>query len=60
MCVSLDEPKPIDSVLMFLSGYGTLEYSWVKVYDDIRALADFIHDATRQQQTAMAGEMMIK
>ena len=30
MCVSLDEPKPVDSVLMFLSGYDTLEYSWVK------------------------------
>ena len=29
-CVSLDEPEPIDSVLTFLSGYDTLEYSWVK------------------------------
>ena len=28
--VSLDEPKPVDSILMFLSGYNTLEYSWVK------------------------------
>jgi hypothetical protein len=28
--VSLDEPEPVDSVLMFLSGYDTLEYSWVK------------------------------
>ena len=27
--MSLDEPKPVDSVLMFLSGYDTLEYSWV-------------------------------
>ena len=28
--MSLDEPEPIDSVLTFLSGYDTLEYSWVK------------------------------
>ena len=28
--MSLDEPKPVDSVLMFLSRYDTLEYSWVK------------------------------
>ena len=30
MCVSLDEPKPVDSILTFLSGYDTMEYSWVK------------------------------
>ena len=30
MCVSLDEPEPVDSVLTFLSGYDNLEYSWVK------------------------------
>ena len=30
MCVSLDEPEPVDSVLTLLSGYDTLEYSWVK------------------------------
>ena len=30
MCVSLDESEPVDSVLTFLSGYDTLEYSWVK------------------------------
>ena len=28
--MSLDEPEPVDSVLLFLSGYDTLEYSWVK------------------------------
>ena len=28
--MSLDEPEPIDSVLTFLSGYDTLEYSWMK------------------------------
>lgn len=28
--MSLDEPEPVDSVLRFLSGYDTLEYSWVK------------------------------
>ena len=30
MCVSLDEPEAVDSVLTFPSGYNTLEYSWVK------------------------------
>ena len=29
-CVSLDEPELVDNVLTFLSGYDTLEYSWVK------------------------------
>ena len=29
MCV-LGHPEPIYSVLTFLSGYDTLEYSWVK------------------------------
>ena len=28
--MSLDEPEPVDSVLTFLSGYDTLEYSGVK------------------------------
>ena len=28
--MSLDELEPVDSVLTFLSGYDTLEYSWVK------------------------------
>ena len=28
--MSLNEPEPVDSVLTFLSGYDTLEYSWVK------------------------------
>ena len=28
--MSLDEPEPVDSVLTFLSGYDTPEYSWVK------------------------------
>ena len=27
--MSLDELEPVDSLLMFLSGYDTLEYSWV-------------------------------
>ena len=30
MCVSLDEPEPVDSALTFPSGYDTLKYSWVK------------------------------
>ena len=29
MCV-LGQPEPVGSVLMFPSGYDTLEYSWVK------------------------------
>ena len=29
MCV-LGQPKPVGSVLMFPSGYDTLEYSWLK------------------------------
>src|SRR6185312_1035892 len=29
VCV-LGQPKPVGSVLTFPSGYGTLEYSWVK------------------------------
>ena len=44
----MDEPEPIDSVLKFLSGYDTLEYSWVKA--SIRALADFIRDVAKYQQ----------
>ena len=28
--MSLDDPETVDSVLMFLSGYDTLEYIWVK------------------------------
>ena len=28
--MSLDEPGPVDSVLTFLIGYVTPEYSWVK------------------------------
>ena len=30
MCLSLDQPESVDSVLTFLSGYDTLKYSWVK------------------------------
>ena len=30
MCVSVDDPEPVDSVLTFLSGYDTPKYSWVK------------------------------
>ena len=28
--MSLDEPEQVDSILTFLNGYDTLEYSWVK------------------------------
>ena len=30
VCVSLDEPEAVDSVLTFLSGYDTPKYFWVK------------------------------
>ena len=30
VCVSLDDPEHVDNILTFLSGYDTLEYSWVK------------------------------
>ena len=45
MCVFLDEPEPVDSVLMLLSGHDTLES-----YSGIRALADFIRDVAKYQQ----------
>ena len=28
--MSLDDPEHVDNILTFLSGYDTLEYSWVK------------------------------
>ena len=49
--VSLDESDS-DSILTFPCGYDTPEYSWVKAYDDIRALVDSIRDATKHQQQA--------
>ena len=49
MCV-IGQHEPVDSVLMFLSGYDTLEYYWVKSYSGIHALADFIRDVTKYQQ----------
>ena len=30
LVLKANEPEPVDSVLTFLSGYDTLEYSWVK------------------------------
>ena len=34
--MSLDEPEPVDSVLIFPSGYDTLEYFWVKATVSVR------------------------
>ena len=56
--MSLDEPKPVDSVLMFLSGYNTLEYSWVKataVSVDLRILFVMLQN-TNKLSGAVAGE----
>ena len=50
MCV-LGQPEPVGSVLTFSSGYDTLEYSWGESYSSIRALADFIRDVTKYQQS---------
>ena len=30
LVLKANEPEPVDSILTFLSGYDTLEYSWVK------------------------------
>ena len=48
--MSLDEPEPVDSVLMFLSGYDTLEYSWVKATAVSVRLQIFIRDIIKYQQ----------
>jgi len=42
----------LDSILMFPYGYDTLEYSRVKAYDDIHALADSIRDIAKRQHTS--------
>ena len=58
MCVSLDEPKPVDSVLIFLSGYDTLEYSWVKaiaIFVRLRILFVTLQN-TNKFSGAIAGE----
>ena len=58
MCVSLDEPELVDSVLTFLSGYDTLEYSWVKdttVSVRLRILFVMLQ-STNKLSSAVAGE----
>ena len=58
MCVSLDEPEPVDSVLTFLSGYDTLEYSWVKattIYVRLRIVFVTLQN-TNKLSGAVAGE----
>ena len=57
--MSLDEPEPVDSVLMFLSGYDTLEYSWVKatvVFVRLRILFMTLQN-TNKLSGAVAGEL---
>ena len=54
----LDEPEPVDSVLTFLSGYDTLEYSWVKataVSVRLRILFVMLQN-TNKLSGAVAGE----
>ena len=56
--MSLDEPEPVDSVLTFLSGYDTLEYSWVKataVSVRLRVLFVMLQN-TNKLSGAVAGE----
>ena len=58
MCVSLDEPEPVDSVLLFPSGYDTLKYSWVKataVSVRLRILFVMLQN-TNKLSYAVAGE----
>ena len=61
MCVSLDEPKPVDSILTFLSGYDTLKYSWVKataVFVRLRILFVTLQN-TNKLSGAIAGERQL-
>ena len=61
MCVSLDEPEPVDSVLTFLSGYDTLEYSWVKaIVVSVRLRILFMMlQSTNKLYGAFAGEWQL-
>ena len=56
--MSLDDPEPVDSVLLFLIGYDTLEYSWVKataVSVRLRILFVMLEN-TNKLSGAVAGE----
>ena len=61
MCVSLDEPETVDSVLTFPSGYGTLEYSWVKATAvSVRLRIIFVMlQSTNKLSSAVAGERQL-
>ena len=56
--MSLDEPEPVDSVLTFLSGCDTLEYSWVKaIAVSVRLRILFVTlQNTNKLSDAIAGE----
>ena len=58
MSVPLDEPEPVDRVLTFLSGYDTLEYSWVKATAvSVRLQILFVRlQNTNKLSGAVAGE----
>ena len=58
MCVSLDKPEPVDSVLTLLSGYDKLEYSWMKaIAVFVRLLISFVMlQNTNKFSGAVAGE----
>ena len=62
MCVSLDEAELVDSVLTFLSGYDTLEYSWVKaiaVSVRLRILFVTLQCTNKEQGTWVMNEKRI-
>ena len=61
MCV-LGLSEPVDSVLTFLSGYDTPEYSWVKaiaVSVHLRILFVTLQSTNRYQLTNLVGVSLI-
>jgi hypothetical protein len=54
----VDEPEPVGSVLTFLNGYDTPEYSWVKATTvSIRLLILFVTlQSNNKLSGAVAGE----
>ena len=59
MCV-LGQPEPVDSVLMFLSGYDTLEYTWMKttvVSVRLRILFVTLQNTNMCRELKVAGEL---
>ena len=60
--MSLDEPEPVDSVLTFLNGYDTQEYSWVKataVSLSLRILFVTLQNTNNDVVCGSAGESLV-